>query len=94
MKHLRRDYDGIQDASGKIPEDEPVFIIRAKDPCASATVAYWAYEQARHGADRAFTEAVFEWSTEMDRYRQERYAGDGRAHADVPDGALRDRGEW
>ncbi len=31
MKHLRTDYDRIQDPFGKIGEDEPVFLLRAQD---------------------------------------------------------------
>lgn len=31
MIHNRSDYDHIQDPNGKIGEDEPVFLIRAKD---------------------------------------------------------------
>ena len=36
MIHLRKDYDGIQDtmAGTSIQPDEPVFILRAKDPAA------------------------------------------------------------
>ena len=28
MKHARDDYNRIQDPAGKIPEDEPVFLLR------------------------------------------------------------------
>jgi len=42
MKHARKDYDRIQDPDGKIPEDEPVFIVRAQDICAGDTVRAWA----------------------------------------------------
>lgn len=31
MIHARSDYDHIQDPSGKIGKDEPVFLIRGKD---------------------------------------------------------------
>lgn len=35
MKHGRADYDErIQDSAGKIPEDEPVFLLRGQDPVA------------------------------------------------------------
>lgn len=42
MIHARPDYQRIQDPSGKIPEDEPVFLLRAQDQTAAATVRYWA----------------------------------------------------
>jgi len=38
MKHARSDYDRIQDPEGKIPEDEPVFLLRACDPAAVPTL--------------------------------------------------------
>lgn len=41
MKHARRDYDRIQDPSGKIPADEPVFLLRAQDRTASQAVRFW-----------------------------------------------------
>lgn len=31
MKHARADYNRIQDPWGKIPDEEPVFLLRAKD---------------------------------------------------------------
>ncbi len=42
MKHARDDYARIQDPSGKIPEDEPVFLLRAQDISAASTVRFWA----------------------------------------------------
>lgn len=31
MKHTRSDYQRIQDPSGLIPDDEPVFLLRGQD---------------------------------------------------------------
>lgn len=31
MKHARNDYNRIQDPEGKIPQDEPVFLLRGQD---------------------------------------------------------------
>lgn len=42
MKHSRKDYDRIQDPSGKIPADEPVFLLRAQDEVAWIVVLDWA----------------------------------------------------
>lgn len=42
MRHACADYQRIQDPSGKIPEDEPVFLLRAQDETAAETVRYWA----------------------------------------------------
>ncbi len=41
MIHARKDYDHIQDPSGKIPLDEPVFLVRGQDPDGWRTVASW-----------------------------------------------------
>lgn len=50
MKHARQDYDRIQDPAGKIPDDEPVFLIRAQDQNAPAIVDAWADMAERRGA--------------------------------------------
>ena len=42
MKHARDDYNRIQDPAGKIPADEPVFLLRAQDELACKAVAYYA----------------------------------------------------
>ena len=41
MKHARPDYDRIQDPEGKIPKDEPVFLLRAQDRTAVPTLKFW-----------------------------------------------------
>lgn len=49
MIHARDDYNRIQDPAGKIPADEPVFLLRAQDQLACMAVAYYAQlcEQAQ-----------------------------------------------
>ena len=42
MKHAREDYDRIQDPEGKIPADEPVFLLRGQDRLAHRAVSYYA----------------------------------------------------
>ena len=42
MIHARDDYNRIQDPAGLIPEDEPVFLLRAQDQLACMAVAYYA----------------------------------------------------
>ena len=49
MKHARQDYAAIQDPRGLIPEDEPVFLLRAQDVCAPFAVMEWAFSAERHG---------------------------------------------
>ena len=42
MIHVRKDYDHIQDPSGKIPDDEPVFLFRGQDETAPKILRKWA----------------------------------------------------
>lgn len=42
MLHARESYNRIQDPEGKIAEDEPVFLLRAKDILAPRTLLHWA----------------------------------------------------
>lgn len=42
MIHARQDYMRIQDPENKIAEDEPVFLLRAKDAIAPHAVRRWA----------------------------------------------------
>lgn len=49
MKHARPDYGRIQDPSGLIPDDEPVFLLRAQDIIAPDLVAAWAKLAAQNG---------------------------------------------
>lgn len=50
MKHARPDYDRIQDPAGLIPEDEPVFLIRAQDENSAQTVRWYARRAESRGA--------------------------------------------
>ncbi len=50
MKHAREDYNRIQDPEGKIGEDEPVFLLRAKDELfAEMLVTYAKLHAHRYG---------------------------------------------
>lgn len=51
MRHARDDYDRIQDPAGLIPDDEPVFLLRAQDKLAWPLVhRYATLLQAAGGA--------------------------------------------
>lgn len=76
MKHLRSDWDGIQDTrqdtalpSSSILPDEPVFLLRAKDPAAAATVFYWSQVVKEQGGDPELVARVVQWSNEMTQWR-------------------------
>lgn len=51
MIHAREDYNRIQDPLRKIAEDEPVFLLRAKDKAAPGTVRLWANLHMMGGGD-------------------------------------------
>lgn len=68
MKHARYDYNRIQDPSGKIPEDEPVFLLRAQDPIAYEIVSIYAQRAEEIGADPLLVEAARQHSAAMWRW--------------------------
>jgi hypothetical protein len=49
VRHARADYNRIQDPAGKIADDEPVFLIRAKDFSGPETVRAWVRLQLERG---------------------------------------------
>ena len=69
MKHARQDYDRIQDPAGKIPEDEPVFLIRGQDRAGPATVRFWASEATRAGARPDIVQRALQWADEMEKWQ-------------------------
>ncbi len=60
MRHARKDYDRIQDPENKIPEDEPVFLLRAQDKVAPMVVEIWSLAAELSGASEDIVEAAFE----------------------------------
>lgn len=88
MKHLRSDYDGIQDSTGKIPDDEPVFVLRGKDPSAAAAVRAWAHDVDKRGGDPLLVGRAMEWAAVMSVYQKAAWDA-GHTVADTPEGMLR-----
>lgn len=66
MIHARDDYNRIQDPDGKIPEDEPVFLLRAQDAIAAAIVRKWAEYNTLGGGDPVLTKLALEQADKMD----------------------------
>lgn len=56
MKHAREDYNRIQDPAGKIPENEPVFLLRGQDVLAAETLDFYARRCAESGVDLRIVE--------------------------------------
>lgn len=71
MKHARSDYNRIQDPEGKIPEDEPVFLLRAQDVTAPAVVKWWCNLARQHGASENIIEAARSQVDEMIKWQKE-----------------------
>lgn len=58
MKHSRKDYAHIQDTTGKIPHDEPVFLLRGQDKLAVNALRTYIGAAISHGVDADTIENV------------------------------------
>ena len=65
MKHLRSDYDRIQDPAGIIPPNEPVFLLRAQDILAPLAIREWARLWDMHRGDPYVSKRVRDLADEM-----------------------------
>lgn len=70
-----------------IGEDEPVFVLRAKDPSAPFAVRSWANDVRERGGDPDLVQRVYEWAEEMEIWREEHHPE--KVVADTPGGLLR-----
>lgn len=70
MLHARPDYqDRIQDTSGKIPADEPVFLLRAQDQTSAGLVREWARRNEQiAGHDANAVKLALEHADKMDKW--------------------------
>ena len=73
MKHARADYDHIQDPSGKIPVNEPVFLIRGQDAAGPATLRFWADEAESIGSSKEITDMVREHANKMEDWQRDNF---------------------
>ena len=71
MKHARKDYDRIQDPAGIIPEDEPVFLLRAQDIVAPQVVEAWAIAAHAAGANEDIVQHAYEHAQFMRKWQAE-----------------------
>lgn len=77
MKHARSDYNHIQDSTGKIPEHEPVFLIRGQDKIGASAVRAWALLAEACGADPVIVGTALEHAHRMEAWAKE--------HGKIPD---------
>lgn len=73
MKHARADYMAIQDPTGRIPEDEPVFLLRGKDVLAPKTVEAWADLAEQMGASEHIVATARQQAKDMRKYQKENH---------------------
>jgi len=74
MLHPREDYQRIQDPAGLIPENEPVFLMRAQDKVAARTVRNWADVNADTGGDPKLSRMAREHADKMDAWPVKKFA--------------------
>lgn len=68
MKHAREDYNRIQDPLGLIPDDEPVFLIRAQDKVSGDAVRAWVALAEKAGANSDILFLAQEHAKKMDAW--------------------------
>ncbi len=72
MKHARDDYnDRIQDAAGRIPEDEPVFLLRGQDAVSGDAMQRYIEVLELSSADPRMIASVREQALRMTAWRVE-----------------------
>ena len=69
MKHAREDYNRFQDPLNKIPEDEPVFLIRGQDIVGPDVLRHYASLAMNNGADKVLVNAVLEHAKAMEEWQ-------------------------
>jgi len=73
MKHARNDYNRIQDPSGKIPIDEPVFLVRGQDVSAPETLEFWAEQNNRNGGDKKLSNLAIQQANRMREWQKQNF---------------------
>lgn len=71
MKHARDDYDRIQDPAGKIPANEPVFLIRGQDLAGPDTLREWCRLAHKNGASNDIINRVLDQANAMEKWQRE-----------------------
>lgn len=72
MNFSRNDYnERIVDTAGLIPDDEPVFLLRGKDPLAPRIVLIYAMELRLMGGDPYMASNLEKHAQDMIRYQKE-----------------------
>ncbi len=81
MKHAQEKYNEVQDGSGRIPEDEPVFLLRGQDELAPSVIRYWVMCLAENTrgkpthAQRLKIRAALDQADAMERWEARKIPG-------------------
>ena len=70
MRHAGDDYNHIQDPSGKIPDDEPVFLLRGQDVVAPYVLEYYAEALKDHDCEREMVNLTPQQAHEMRQWQR------------------------
>jgi len=65
MLHARADYNRIQDPENKIPQNEPVFLLRGKDKFAPELLLRWAHKLRLSGGQPEVARLVEDHAQKM-----------------------------
>lgn len=68
MRHACQDYNRIQDPDHKIPEHEPVFLLRGQDKHAATTLRFYANQVELNGGDPEVVAMTRAWADKMDAW--------------------------
>ncbi len=74
MLHTREDYNRIQDPHNKIPDDEPVFLLRAQDRISDEVVRFWAELNDKYGGDSMMSQMAREHAAKMSMWPKRKMA--------------------
>ena len=74
MLHARPDYQRIQDPESRIPEKEPVFLLRGQDVSAPATLRFWAQENRKNGGEEDLSVLAEAQALRMEQWPQKKPA--------------------
>ena len=68
MIHAREDYNRVQDPENKIPQDEPVFLLRAQDETAAHVVRFWAFLNQNSAQHNILNKMALNHADKMDAW--------------------------
>ena len=72
MLHARKDYnESVQDSTGRIPEEEPVFLLRGQDILAPGFVRAYAELYLAGGGDERVYFGLIAHADKMDNWQDE-----------------------